>query len=1217
MVDWRISLADFLGGLNDRLSSELLRDNEAQIAQNVDLRNGQLAALNDVGSAVATAGSATVNSIWYAAGSIWIEPTTDKIGARQLTGEAGSAVEKRWYCNDGYRTYFTRVGKLPHVAIPSYQHPLGLVPITGFGWALSAGQLTGSVQYAFTYVTDTGLESNPMGFEWIRNLSSQQVSFSSIPTSPDPRVVKRRVWRTQANGTTLYLRAVLDDNMTSTWTDGATVGDSNDAVLDLSTPLTWRSGGWAGSGSDYVEDHSVPPPLTVLSNTLHSVNDAVGISGSGILFGGIGAVAYWSMLGYPDYWPIVNTFTLPESIEAIISHAGVTFYFLASGIYQVSGSSDSDLSWSRTNARFGVMPGEGRTVKQTSFGGIIFKAREGIAFFDGSTARLIATTKISASALRALTINDAAFFDSKYYLFHSTGTVILDFADGLDDVRVTTTTHVVRCVAVASTTDPVTATMLHSGLGSVSQLLVVESGSGYTSVPAVTVGAPISGTTALGTVYVNVDRVVMTNGGTGYTASPDVVFSAPAAGGRPAKGVATISGGSVASIEVIDSGSGYTGSVPTISLTGGGGSNVTTSVLVKAEKVVLTNGGTGYSSTKQPSVTFTAAPSGERTVQGMAVVTAQGYRWLGLVCDGASVGPRLWRIGGLYIDVLVSGQGDTVALSVDEYRESAYETAGAGGSWASRQNLNAVRYRITPVSIGTTVYVYGGRDAAGAAINTMERGTGAGNWTNLGAQTPGALYGYGATTDGVDLYLYGGYDGSSNPQAKLWKYTVATTTWTELTIATPAPANSQRGDCALVYADGSLYVIAGQQSTTTTSSQSTVLIYNLATPAWTTDTNGPAAGFAARVGTAAGGGGAAATAVLTATTVASVTVLTGGSGYTSAPTVTFSGGGGTGATGTAVLTAGAVSSVTITAAGSGYTDVPTVTFTDGGGNGATGIAVLTATSVASVTTTSGWPYGSVPSVVISGGGGTGATGTATVSGGMLTGVTVSAGGSGFTSRPAVWIAPNKIYIYGGRTNNSSLGTAMSDLWEFDPAQSGTTRWHGVGSVVGVPPLARTGYAMAGSKLYLMGGTTPNNMATADLYVIDVQQIADWNLTTGLYVVQNSDSGSIRRFEGGSAMATWIWKSKDFTAPQSAYLSWSRMRIEASGSVTVGISKDGGAVNAVKTLSSVSRATPQVFRLTSGGNARGQRLAIQLTGTTTATVHRVSIEGYHDGQKAGT
>lgn len=80
----------------------------------------------------------------------------------------------------------------------------------------------------------------------------------------------------------------------------------------------------------------------------------------------------------------------------------------------------------------------------------------------------------------------------------------------------------------------------------------------------------------------------------------------------------------------------------------------------------------------------------------------------------------------------------------------------------------------------------------------------------------------------------------------------------------------------------------------------------------------------------------------TDTGVRSIAVTNGGSGYTSAPTVAFSGGGGTGAAGTAVLGTGAnegkVVSVTITNPGSGYTSAPTIAFSGGAGTGAAATA---------------------------------------------------------------------------------------------------------------------------------------------------------------------------------------------------------------------------------------------------------------------------------------
>ncbi len=59
--------------------------------------------------------------------------------------------------------------------------------------------------------------------------------------------------------------------------------------------------------------------------------------------------------------------------------------------------------------------------------------------------------------------------------------------------------------------------------------------------------------------------------------------------------------------------------------------------------------------------------------------------------------------------------------------------------------------------------------------------------------------------------------------------------------------------------------------------------------------------------------------------VSSCSIVNGGSGYTTAPAVSFSGGGGTGATATANLTGGVVTSITIDTPGSSYSSAPAVT----------------------------------------------------------------------------------------------------------------------------------------------------------------------------------------------------------------------------------------------------------------------------------------------------
>jgi hypothetical protein len=65
-----------------------------------------------------------------------------------------------------------------------------------------------------------------------------------------------------------------------------------------------------------------------------------------------------------------------------------------------------------------------------------------------------------------------------------------------------------------------------------------------------------------------------------------------------------------------------------------------------------------------------------------------------------------------------------------------------------------------------------------------------------------------------------------------------------------------------------------------------------------------------------------------------------GSGYTSTPTISFSGGGGSGLAGTVIRVNDRVTAVQITNHGSGYTSAPTISFSGGGGSGATAVAVL-------------------------------------------------------------------------------------------------------------------------------------------------------------------------------------------------------------------------------------------------------------------------------------
>lgn len=75
---------------------------------------------------------------------------------------------------------------------------------------------------------------------------------------------------------------------------------------------------------------------------------------------------------------------------------------------------------------------------------------------------------------------------------------------------------------------------------------------------------------------------------------------------------------------------------------------------------------------------------------------------------------------------------------------------------------------------------------------------------------------------------------------------------------------------------------------------------------------------------------ATASLLLQPTTINNIQIVNGGSGYSSAPTVTISGGGGSNATAVAQMDNGNISRIVMTNHGSGYTSVPTVTVTGNG-----------------------------------------------------------------------------------------------------------------------------------------------------------------------------------------------------------------------------------------------------------------------------------------------
>ena len=149
--------------------------------------------------------------------------------------------------------------------------------------------------------------------------------------------------------------------------------------------------------------------------------------------------------------------------------------------------------------------------------------------------------------------------------------------------------------------------------GSVSTFTLVAGGSGYETIPDVSIGAPDlnGGIQATATAVLSgaeITGISVGDGGSAYTVAPTVVIEAPqVSGGVQAVATAVLTGDAVTSITIDVAGSGYT-SAPIVSLVGGDGTGATTAVVTigasTVTEVTLLLAGSGY--TSAPVVTFTS-----------------------------------------------------------------------------------------------------------------------------------------------------------------------------------------------------------------------------------------------------------------------------------------------------------------------------------------------------------------------------------------------------------------------------------------------------------------------------------------------------------------------------------------------------------------------------------------------------------------------------------
>lgn len=293
---------------------------------------------------------------------------------------------------------------------------------------------------------------------------------------------------------------------------------------------------------------------------------------------------------------------------------------------------------------------------------------------------------------------------------------------------------------------------------------------------------------------------------------------------------------------------------------------------------------------------------------------------------------------------------------------------------------------------------------------------------------------------------------------------------------------------------------------------------------------------------------------VTVGSVVSVQVTAGGSGYASAPSVTFSDPpsqppGSTiatsTATGYAIVVSGAVTQVVIQNAGLGYVDPPTITFSSGA---ATATATIQKSFVSSFKKISGGlGYAEPPQVKINGGGGSGATATATINNAVLSVSSLTTAGSvatATTTTPHGYSIGQSVSV-SGATPNAYNGTKVITSVPL------TTK-----SVTGITRSGTTATATT---------STPHDYSTGDVVTISGASPAGYNGTFVVTVYSNPNefTYSVASTLTTPATGTITSSVPDPTGTTFQYAIASGTASPATGTITVS-SGDVTALNLVTT-----------------------------------------------------
>lgn len=462
-----------------------------------------------------------------------------------------------------------------------------------------------------------------------------------------------------------------------------------------------------------------------------------------------------------------------------------------------------------------------------------------------------------------------------------------------------------------------------------------------------------------------VQGINLISGGYGFSGTPTITISG--GGGTGAAAAATVTNGSITSINLTSRGSGYT-SIPTVTISGGGGSSAVAAAVVN----IAPSGAQRLEDTNCYVLTDDYNVYKCLDNNNNAVST---YKPVGTVVDPVIMPDGyMWKyLYSIPIALRNKFLTDVYMPVVNSIRSQFY----SGGEILNIKIDNAGQnYTFANITVAGDGY----RSSDPLLLTSLTLSSGGSGYTSGATLTIAPPFnGANAWASGVGILLGQRVEYNNN----LYQCTVSGTT------ASPGP-NHKSG----VVANGTaaLKYIGSRATGTLTVSGGVVTGYTL---------NGQ---------------------------VFDITMTSGGLGYTSAPSLTMSGGGGSGFVGQCIMNGTSVGRVYISNSGDNYTSVPTLSFgtpwtastavtvgqqiyysnrlytvTVAGTTSST--APVISGAIATIPVTNGGSgYTSSPAFTVSAPdvpGGNTAVVSAVVSGGVITGITISSGGTGYINPPTI------------------------------------------------------------------------------------------------------------------------------------------------------------------------------------------------------------------------